>query len=150
MMNRYLLSALAVMALSAGTAAAQADYVVHNAIIYTVDAANSTAEAMAVRGDRILMVGGAEQVLGAYPHARRLDLRGRTVVPGLIDAHAHLLSRGEASLTADLVGTVSKVEVLSRLTAFARDLRAGAWLIGRGWDQNDWPVQEYPTRKDQR
>ena len=148
MMRRYLLLALALLAAGVESAWAQADYVVHNAIIHTVDTDHPTAEAMAVRGDRILMVGEASRVLNAYPHAPRVDLGGRVVVPGLIDAHAHLLSRGESLLSADLVGTASKEEILARLTDFAADLPDGEWLVGRGWDQNDWPVKEYPTRRD--
>lgn len=127
---------------------AQADYVVHNARIYTIDANQPTAEAIAVRGERILMVGDNDQVLGAYPNAERMDAEGQTIVPGLIDAHAHLMGLGTSMIAVDLVGAASKEEVLERLQAFAADLPADAWLTGRGWDQNDWPVKEFPTRDD--
>jgi predicted amidohydrolase YtcJ len=80
---------------------------------------------------------------------------GRTVVPGLIDAHAHLLGLGEALLQADLVGTASVDEVVERLRDFSATLPDGAWITGRGWDQNDWddgpggrPEGAFPTRAD--
>jgi len=126
-----------------------ADYIVHNATVYTVDPETPRAEAFAVRGDRLLMVGAEATVLAAYPDAERIDAGGRTIVPGLIDAHVHLMGLGRALLQADLVGTPSKQAVIDTLTAFAADLPEGAWLQGRGWDQNDWPSSPaFPSRQD--
>lgn len=128
---------------------AQADRVVHNATIYTMTSAQPTVEAMAIRGERVLMVGTNEQVQGAYPDAPALDAEGRAIVPGLIDAHGHLTGLAETFLQADLVGTGSVSEVIERLEAFAGDLPEGAWLEGRGWDQNEWPGEgDFPTRQD--
>lgn len=133
---------------TASSAQAQADWVLHNAQIYTVNDDQPEAEAMAIRGARILMVGGDSDVLGTYPDARRVDAEGRTVVPGLIDAHAHLMGLAESLVQVDLVGTSSKQEIIERLEDFAQDLPDDAWLTGRGWDQNDWPEQAFPTRHD--
>lgn len=132
----------------AAAAQAQADLVVHNATIYTMTQAQPRAEAMAVQGDRILMVGATEQVQQAYPDADRLDAGGRAIVPGLIDAHGHLMGLAETFLQADLVGAASVDDAVSRLQAFAEDLPDGAWLEGRGWDQNEWPSNAFPTRQD--
>ena len=144
-MRRLLALALLVPAL----AAAQDRYVVHNARVYTVDAQNPTAEAFAVDEGRLVAVGSEADVLAAYPDWDRRDLDGLTVIPGLIDAHAHLMGLGESLLQADLVGTTSKAEIVERLRAFAVDLPEGAWLSGRGWDQNDWGDGEpFPTRAD--
>lgn len=144
---RILLAALCALFTTADVSA-QADYVVHNGRIYTAADEDPEVEAMAVRGSRILMVGTEDALLGAYPDAERLDLKGAVVIPGLIDAHAHLMGRAASLLQADLVGTSSKDEVLQRLTDFAESLPDGAWLTGRGWDQNDWPENEFPTRGD--
>ncbi len=132
------------------TAPAQtpADFVLHNAQIYTVDDAQPTAEALAVRDGRLLMVGSDADVLATYPDARRVNAEGHTVVPGLIDAHAHLMGLGQSLIQANLVGTPSKAAILDTLTAFADQLPDGAWLQGRGWDQNDWPTTGFPTRQD--
>ena len=140
---------LALLALVPALAVAQSSYVATNATVYTVDESAPVAEAFAVRDGRFVAVGNAEAVLEAYPEWPRLDLGGRTVVPGLIDAHAHLLGLGEALLSADLVGSTSKADVVARLVAFAEDLPDGAWVTGRGWDQNDWGGDgAFPTRAD--
>ena len=119
--------------------------VLHNARIYTVDSDQPTAEALAFENGALLAVGSDADVLAAYPDAERLDADGRTVVPGLIDAHAHLMGLGASLLQADLVGTASKAEVVARLEAFAETLPEGAWVTGRGWDQNDWDAAEDGT-----
>ena len=137
---------LALLALSV-TAQAQPT-VLHNATIYTVDPAQPTAEALAFEDGEILAVGSEVDVLAAYPGARRLDAEGRTVVPGLIDAHAHLMNLGTLLMQANLVGTVSKTDVVERLQRYAVTLPDSVWLIGRGWDQNDWEVQDFPTAAD--
>ena len=136
-------------------AAAQPRYVVTNATVYTVDDARPTAEAFAVDDGRFVAVGTEADVGEGRADWPRLDLDGRTVVPGLIDAHAHLMGLGESLLSADLVGTTSKREILDRLRAFEATLPDGAWLTGRGWDQNDWgdgpdgrPSGAFPTRQD--
>lgn len=71
-----------------------------------------------------------------------------TVLPGLIDAHGHLMGLGFSLLNADLMGTRSREDVIERLREKAADLAPGDWLQGRGWDQNDWPEQEFPTAAD--
>lgn len=122
--------------------------VLHNAVIYTVDEAAPRAEAMAFARGQILAVGREEEVLARFPDAERLDAGGRTVVPGLIDAHAHLFGLAASLLQADLVTTGSVDEVVARLQAFEADLPEGAWLLGRGWDQNWWPEARFPSAHD--
>ncbi|MDG6347400.1 amidohydrolase [Luteimonas sp. 8-5] len=117
--------------------------------IDTMDAAVPRAQAMAYDAEgRILALGSAEEMLQRYPRAKRLDVGGATVIPGLIDAHGHMLGLGMAHLTANLVGTSSKQEIVQRLQAFAATLPSDAWLIGRGWDQNDWAEKQFPTAAD--
>ena len=114
--------------------------------IHTSDPALPVATAMAWDdGGRILAVGDAEELIARYPGARRIDAGDATVVPGLIDAHAHLVGLGHALMQADLVGARSTAEIVARLQAFARDLPEGAWLMGRGWDQNLWDDTAFPT-----
>ena len=99
-------------------------------------------------GGRIVAAGTPEDVAKQHPGATRIDAKGRIVVPGLIDAHAHVLGLGLALMQADLVGAKSKDEVIARLREFARQLPDDAWLTGRGWDQNDWPEKVFPTAAD--
>lgn len=114
--------------------------------IRTSDPDAPTVTAMAWDADgRILAVGDAAELAARYPDAGRIDAGDATVVPGLIDAHAHLFGLGQALMQADLVGARSTAEIVERLQAFAVDLPEGAWLMGRGWDQNLWPEKVFPT-----
>ena len=123
-----------------------ADLVVTNARIYTVDDAHPLAQAMAVRDGRVLFVGSAREAKALTgPRTRVLDLAGRTVIPGMTDAHAHLLGLGQALRSVDLTGTRSYDEVVARVAARAKELPAGSWIVGRGWDQNDWGDTRFPT-----
>ena len=129
-------------------------YILTDARIYTVDGPFEVAEAMAVGPDgRIAAVGTARGAQALFPDWPTVPMGGRTIVPGLIDAHAHLMGLGQSLLQADLVGAASLEETLDRLRAFAATLPDGAWVTGRGWDQNDWPAQPdgtrpFPTRAD--
>ena len=117
--------------------------------IHTMDVAQPAASAMAYdKGGRILAVGDIEALAKRFPQARRKDLGQATLIPGLIDAHAHVGGLGLAMLSADLVGTRDKAEILQRLRAHAKTLKPGEWLIGGGWDQNDWPEKTFPGAAD--
>ena len=123
-----------------------ADLVVLNAKIYTSDVNRPVAEGLAVRGGRIAFVGSARGALAlAGPRTERLDLAGRSVIPGMVDAHAHLLGLGQALRTVDLVGTRSYEEVVARVAERANTAGPGEWIRGRGWDQNDWADTRFPT-----
>jgi len=120
-----------------------------NARIHTLTDGQPVAEALAWdAAGRIVAVGRRDEVVAKAAGAPVHDAQGATVVPGLIDAHAHLMGLGYALMRADLVGTRSKAEVVTRLQAFAARLPADAWLLGRGWDQNDWPEKTFPTAAD--
>ncbi len=117
--------------------------------IHTSDPQRPQVQAMAWRQDgRLLELGESAALLAKYPQARRIDASGKTVIPGLIDAHGHLMGLGYALMRADLTGTRSKQEILERLRAYAGNLPDGAWLLGGGWDQNDWPEKVFPTAAD--
>lgn len=117
--------------------------------IHTLDQRGSEATAIAWDDSgRILALGDRYGLKQQFPHARQIKAKGATVIPGLIDAHGHLMGLGMALMQADLVNTSSKAEILDRLKAFAQTLPAGAWLRGRGWDQNDWPEKTYPSAAD--
>ncbi len=158
MRGTTILASMLVMALSAGAAPAFAQAPRQDAQgvtvllaqrIETMDPARPRAEAMAYDADGgILALGGRDEVLRRYPGATRIDAGGATVVPGLIDAHGHMLGLGMTFLTADLVDSTDKADILERLRGFAKDLPPGAWLVGRGWDQNDWPQKDFPTAAD--
>ena len=124
------------------------DLIFHNARIYTVDARNSVAEAVAIAGDRIVKVGSDREIVALKGASTRIvDLRGSTVVPGLHDAHAHVVGLGASLQDVDLRGTRSYEEVVGRVRRRLVTARPGEWIIGRGWDQNDWAEKDWPTHE---
>ena len=149
---RLVLSAV-VVAIPRGSCASEAaDLVLKNAVVHTVDSKRPRAEAVAVRGNRIVAV-GSTAALQAFvgPKTRVLDLRGRTVVPGFDDSHAHMLGIGFARLDVDLVGTRSYAEVVERVARALKGRPAGEWVRGRGWHEGKWDapapgaVRGFPT-----
>ena len=124
----------------------KADKIFHNAKIYTVDKRFSIAEAMAVRGDSILAVGSNDEILNTYQADETVDLEGKPVYPGFIDAHCHFYSYGLSLQKVDLNECQSFNEVLDSLIRASESLEEGEWLIGKGWDQNKWPSKEFPDR----
>lgn len=126
-------------------AQAPRDAVLVNGRIYTANDARPTATALSILGDRIMEVGTDEEVLTAAAAGTQvLDLAGKTVVPGFIDAHGHLLNLGLSLQQLDVTGTKSYQEIIDAVAARAGQTPANQWILGRGWDQNDWPEQAFP------
>jgi len=122
---------------------------IHNARIYTMDQGFSTADSMVFSDSgEVNFVGNVEPMREMFPTARQIDLQGKTIIPGLIDSHAHLAGLALSLAQAQLQGTTSKDDVIRRLREHEASLSEGDWLLGRGWDQNDWPVQEFPSSAD--
>ena len=114
--------------------------------IHTLDPAVPDATALAVIGDRIAKVASDKEINSLVgPGTRKIDLEGRTVIPGLIDAHLHLMGLGRSVEELDLRGIASPEEAVRRVSEAASRAAPGIWILGRGWDQNLWPVQEFPT-----
>lgn len=114
--------------------------------VYTADQALPYAQAIAIRDDRIVFVGSNREANALRgPATRVIDVAGKAVIPGMIDAHGHLIGLGNALRTVDLVGTRSYEEIIQRVAARAQELPANSWIIGRGWDQNDWPDTRFPA-----
>jgi predicted amidohydrolase YtcJ len=124
----------------------EVDLLVVNAKVYTVDEEFSMAESFAVLDGKILEVGSTADLQAKYKAKEVMDAEGKTVLPGLIDAHAHLYNLGLKLSRVDLDGTVSYEDVISRLQDFQQQFTDVDYIIGRGWDQNDWEVKEFPTK----
>jgi len=101
--------------------------------------------AILVRKGRIEFVGSLADAERRAPGARRLDAKGMTILPGLADSHGHVDGLGKMLAIVDLKGTSSAEDAAARVGEQAKLLPAGAWIEGRGWDQNDWPGMKYPT-----
>jgi hypothetical protein len=124
------------------------DAIYQNGTIYTVDNEFSNATAMAVKDGKIFAIGSQAEVDALNLKADTIiDLAGQFVYPGLIDAHCHFYGLGQQLQRVDLVGTTSYQEVLDKVQEF-QNSNNKSFIIGRGWDQNDWEVKEYPTNAE--
>ncbi|TAD86537.1 MAG: amidohydrolase, partial [Bacteroidetes bacterium] len=126
-----------------------ADLLVINATIYTVDSSFSTAGAMAIKDGLVLETGTSGALQLKYKASKTIDAKGKFIYPGFIDAHCHFARYAEGLAECELTGTNSWDEVLATLGDFTKAQGAAdtTWLVGRGWDQNDWLNKEFPTNK---
>ncbi|NII74563.1 hypothetical protein FHW84_003153 [Dyella sp. SG562] len=139
----------AAVLLALALAPLQAATLLVNARVHTMDPARPEATALAWDGEgRLLAVGTTAELQEKFAGAESVDAHGATVIPGLIDAHGHVLGLGMVRGQADLVGAHSKAEIVQRLKDFAAKLPKDAWLLGRGWDQNLWPDKQFPSAAD--
>ena len=125
----------------------EVDTVVFNGQIYALDSVNTTYTAMVIDKGRIVTL-GTDDLKNRFLAKKFIDLEGKAVVPGLIDAHSHFYGLGLGTLHVDLVGTESIEEILNRIDTFRSQNKDVAFIYGRGWDQNDWETKEFPTRYD--
>ncbi len=140
--------AILVLLLIAGiscTKKEKVDAIVINANIYTVNNNFDKAEAFAIKDGKIVAVGTSQEIQAKYAATFVNDAKGKTIVPGFIDAHCHFFGMGLQQQKVDLTDTKSFDEVVQRIVDFQKENNA-AFITGRGWDQNDWEVKEYPTK----
>ena len=136
--------------LVAGCASGEsADLVLKNGVVHTLDANTPKAQAIAIKGDRILFVGSDADV-GRYVASgtKVVDLKGATVVPGLADAHYHLSGVGEREMNLNLEGTRTKAAFLAKVKERVATAKPGDWVTGRGWIETFWSPPVFPTRQD--
>lgn len=125
-----------------------ADLIVINGNIYTVDSNFTIAEAMAIKDGKILAIGTTSDISAKYSSGNIVDAEGKFIYPGFIDAHAHFTGFAGDLRQASLFGAASWSECLNRLKAFAKEknIDKGEWILGNGWDQNLWPEKAFPDR----
>src|SRR5882724_11857418 len=116
-----------------------------NGRIYTLDARGTVADTLVVRDGRVAFAGRRADV-NAAPGEETVDLGGRAALPGLVDAHGHLMHLARTRLSLDAGGAGSELEVAERVAARAATLPRREWVSGRGWDHNRWPGRQWPTR----
>jgi hypothetical protein len=117
--------------------------------VLTMGKKQPLAEAFAVKGDRIVAVGANADIKSLKgPRTKVIDLRGRTVVPGFVDAHAHLTRRGLDVLRLDLGEAKAQKALLDAVRKRVRAQAQGSWIVGYGWDETRWAEGRVPTRDD--
>lgn len=121
-----------------------ADSVFYNGVVYTVDSSFTVVQAFAVKNGKIFRTGTNEDI-SKISSKESVDLKGKAVYPGFIDAHCHFYGYSTDLVKCDLYGTKSFNEVIDKVNDYAKTNRF-SWILGRGWDQNDWTVKEFPTR----
>ncbi len=125
----------------------KADMLLVNGVIYTADDAQPIVQAVAIEDGKIVAAGRSNDIQFEYKADSIIDLRGAFVYPGFIDAHCHFYGYAMNLGKVNLVGTTSWEEVLTLVDTFALNHPDG-WIEGRGWDQNDWQLQKYPTKAE--
>jgi predicted amidohydrolase YtcJ len=124
----------------------EADIVVKNAKVYTVNNDFASAESFAIKDGKFLAVGTNEEIHQKYNSSNTVDADGKAVYPGLIDGHCHFFRFGLQLQKVDVTGTNSYDEVLEKIVAFQKEKNL-PFITGRGWDQNDWEVKKFPTKE---
>ena len=123
------------------------DTIITDATIYTVNNSFAQASAMAIDKGKIVAIGTNGEISKQYESKNTIEAQGKFIYPGLIDAHCHFYSYGLSLQEVDLRGTKSMDEIITRLKAFQKD-KNPTFIVGNGWDQNDWEVKKYPTKAE--
>jgi predicted amidohydrolase YtcJ len=120
--------------------------IVINSNTYTVNNSFDKVEAFAIKDGKFIAVGSNKEIQEKYNSANVIDANNKTIVPGLIDAHCHFYGLGLSEQKVNLRGTKSYDDVLEKLVAFQKEKKT-SFITGRGWDQNDWEIKEFPTKE---
>jgi predicted amidohydrolase YtcJ len=123
------------------------DTIITNATIYTVNKDFGKASAMAIDQGKIVAIGSNDEIANSYDSKNTIDAKGKFMYPGLYDAHCHFYSYGLSLQEVDLRGTKSMGEVIARIKKFQKE-KNPTFIVGNGWDQNDWDIKKFPTKAD--
>ncbi len=129
------------------TSKQQADIIVHNALVYTVDSSFSIAQALVVKDGKILAVGSNDSILKTFDAKDVVDAKENAIYPGFIDAHAHFAEYAQTLFAVHLFGSASEDEMVQRVQKFAGEHPDVKWITGQGWDQNKFPGKQFPSNE---
>ena len=124
-----------------------ADTIIYNGIVYTVNNKFDKVQAFAISEGKIIEAGTTDNILKKYSAKEMIDAKGQAVYPGFIDAHAHFVGYGQSLFQVDLFGSNSWEEILDRLKKFSAEHPNEIWIRGRGWDQNKFAGKAFPTNE---
>ena len=159
-MKHFCIALTFLLFISCSSRKQNADLILHNGIVYTVDSAFSVHQALVLKDGKILETGSNDEILNKYTSVSVIDLNGQFVYPGFIDAHCHFYGYGKGLGEVNLMNTTSFEDVIEKTIDFYKNNKANFeltdarqtlsqnnWLIGRGWDQNDWENKSFPDKQ---
>ena len=123
-----------------------ADLIIVNATVYTVNSNFDIATSFAIKDGEFIAIGNTKEIQNKYTASKVIDVKNKSIYPGFIDGHCHFYELGMQGQKVDVTGTKSYDEVLQKLVAFQQKKNVD-YITGRGWDQNDWVIKEFPTKK---
>lgn len=124
----------------------KAEMILKNGKIITMGKEKAQVQALAVRRGKIIAIGSNKEVESYIgKNTQVIDLKGKLAIPGFTESHAHLLDMGQAKMILDVEGTKSEKEIVSMVKKQVQKTEKGTWIIGRGWDQNDWEIKKFPN-----
>ena len=142
--NKFFIFSIISLLLVSCITKTKVDLIVHNATIYTINSNNDIYESIAVKNGKIIELGKNNQILNKYKASQTLDIAGKYVYPGFIDAHCHFLSYGLQKQMVDLSSANSFEEIVEILKRNYSQ-KNKQWLVGYGWDQNKWKNKKWPN-----
>jgi len=146
-MKRLVLFLILILVMSSCGLKEKADLIIHNGLVYSVNENSEIFQSFAVRDEKIIAIGSDDEILGHFMSYNTVDANGKPVYPGFIDAHCHFYGYAMDQIrSADLTGTLSFEEVIERIQKHDEEFPS-EWIEGRGWDQNDWNLKEFPTKE---
>lgn len=147
MQRIFVLLTLAVSIILTGCGESQKiDLIVHNAKIYTTNETFAIAEAMAIDKGKIIAIGAENEIKNKYLATEYIDAKKSAVYPGFIDAHCHFYHYAAFLQELNLNGTTSFDDMITKIVEYSKT-NTYEWILGTGWDQNDWDVKEFPTKE---
>ncbi len=123
------------------------DIIVHHTKICSVDSTFNIYEAMAIKNGKIVEIDNNQIILNKYEAKQTINLNGKFIFPGFIDAHCHFTGYASDLWKCDLTGTKSYEDILEKIKNYSNSAPM-YWIYARGWDQNDWELNEYPNKKE--
>src|SRR5215467_2973428 len=141
-----LAAAICAFAQTSSSRSSSADLLLINAHVVTMNDKQPSAQAIAIHGERIVWVGNSVEGKKLFATARTMDLHGATILPGLIDAHGHLINLGESLVRLNLKDIPTEKEIVERVKQRAASAVPGEWILGWGWDEGKW-ASNYPTNQ---
>ena len=143
---KYFLLIFSIVFFQACSSSTKVDLIIYNATIYKTDSLFSIAQSMAIKEDKIVAVGTNDEIQTKFKSKEIINAEGKYIFPGFIDAHCHFTGFATDMWKCDLTGLKSMDEVIEIIEKYSAKTKT-EWIYGRGWDQNDWQIKEFPDKR---